>query len=116
MINIFFYNKFKDVEMINKISMNTVIKDGYIIIEKYDTKTNTLLIGGEHSSRSEILQGKFVTFQLTLEKIIDKLNSINEIRIPFKPKYNMELVDVIVNTVENNKCVHFLKEKAYIIY
>ena len=115
MINIFFYNKFKDVELINQISRNADIRDGYIIVQKYDIKTNTLLLG-DTSSRSEILQGKLVRFQLTLEQFIDKLNNIEFLRIPFKSKYNMELVDVIVNTVENNKCVHFLKEKAYIIY
>ena len=115
MINIFFYNKFKEIEMINKISKNAVIRDGYTTVQKYDIKTNALLLG-DYSSRSEIVQGKIVTFQLTLEQLIDKLNNIEDIRIPFKQKYNMEIIDVIVNTIENNKCVHFSKEKAYIIY
>lgn len=115
MINIFFYNKLKEVEMIYKISRNVVIRDGYTIVKKYDIKTNTLVMG-DTFSRSEMLQGKIVSFQLTWEQIMDKLNNIDEIRIPFKPKYNMEIIDVIVNTNENNKCVHFSKEKAYIIY
>jgi len=112
MINIFFYNKLKEAEMIYKISKNVVIRDGYIIVQKYNTKTNTLLLG-DSSSRSEMLYGKIVSFQLTWEQIMDKLNNIHEIRIPLKPKYNMEIIDVIV---QNNKSLHFSKEKAYIIY
>jgi hypothetical protein len=116
MINIFFYNKLKDPELINKISTNNIIKDGYILVQKYNISTNTLLLGDDTSSRSEVVQGKIVSFYLSLEQFIDKLNNISEIRIPFKHKYNMENVDVIVNTLENNKSISFVKEKAYIIY
>jgi hypothetical protein len=112
MINIFFYNKLKEAEMIYKISKNVVIRDGYIIVQKYNTKTNTLLLG-DSSSRTEMLQGKIVSFHLTWEHIMDKLNNIHEIRIPFKPKYNMEIIDVIL---QDDRCVPFSKEKAYIIY
>ena len=123
-INIFFYDKLKEVELINKISNNNVVKDGAIFIHSYDKKTNTLLLGDQADSRNEILQGKLVTFHLSLGQLFDKINNIEEIRIPSKgiskgpskQKYIIEIIDVTPYSIENNENKNGIKEKAYIIY
>ena len=111
MVYLFFYNKLKDVEMINKISINNEIKDGYIYVTKYDIEKNCLLLGNP-SFRNEIVRGKIVLFHLTFEQILERLNNMQQIRIPNKEKYNVELVDVIVYKNTND----IIKEKAYILY
>lgn len=111
MVNLFFYNKLKDIELINKISVNNEIKDGYIYVKKYGIEQNSFILGNTNE-RNEIVRGKIVLFYLTLEQTLDRLNNILQIRIPTKQKYTVELVDVnIVN--ETNQLV---KEKAYILY
>ena len=117
MINIFFYNKLKDVELINKISKNYIIKDGYIFVNSYNPLTNSLKLNDEYGNSYEILRGKIVTFHFSLEQFINKLNTISEVYNPTKQKYMMEIIDVTLDdkaTTENNYIK--IKEKAYIIY
>ena len=116
MINIFFYNKLKDIELINMISPNNIIQDGYILVQKYDSQTNTLFLG-EPNDRNEILKGKRVTFYLNWEQFMNRLYNLHDIRDPRRTKYNMEMIDVFVNNLlEQTPNNNVVKEKAYVIY
>ncbi len=96
----FFYNNLKDTRLIDLISLNYIITDGYIYIKSYIN--NKLDIKGTN----EKLYGKIVYLNLQLEEILEKINNIKNIQN--NGKYTIEKIE-IYNL--NN-----LVESAYIIY
>jgi hypothetical protein len=96
----FFYNNFKDTRLIDLISLNYIITDGYIYIKSYTN--NKLDIKGNN----EKLYGKIVYFNLRIEEILEKINNIKNIQN--KGKYTIEKIEIynLNNSVE----------LAYIIY
>ena len=96
----FFYNNLKDTRLINLISSNYTITDGYIYINNYIN--NKLDIKGNN----EQLYGKIVYFNLQVEQILEKINNIHNIHNNYK--YTIEKINV--NKLDNSV------ESAYIIY
>ena len=96
----FFYNNLKDTRLINLISSNYTITDGFIYINSYIN--NKLDIKGNN----EQLNGKIVYFNLQLEQILEKINNIHYIHNYYK--YTIEKINV--NKLDNSV------ESAYIIY
>lgn len=101
--NFFFYNNLKDINIINKVESDNIINDGYITIEKYCKEHDILILGYKHQ-----LAGKFVSFNSSLQDILDKLNQIPNIRYENKSRYKMQIVDVYTNSLDSYK--------AYVIY
>ena len=62
MVNLFFYNKLTNLELIKKININFEICDGYIIIQNYDIENNLLEISNKFSENNKLLYGKIVNF------------------------------------------------------
>lgn len=96
----FFYNNFKDTQLIDLISTNYRITNGYINIKSY--KNNKLDIKGNN----EQLYGKIVYFNLQLEQILMKINNIRNVHKNMR--YTIEKIECykLDNSVES----------AYIIY
>ena len=69
----FFYNNFKNTKLIDKISTNYIITDGYINIKSY---INNIL---DLKGSNEQLFGKIVYFNLNVEYIIEKINKVNNV-------------------------------------
>jgi len=107
MVRFFFYNKFKNIELIKKISNNFDISDGYIIVKSYDDEKSILEIG-DKSLNNKSLYGKIVNFNMKLDDVITKINEIEECKIENKTKY-------IVETIWTNNTLGGTYE-AYIIY
>ena len=108
MISFFFYNKLTNVELIKKINTCFEICDGFIIMHKYDSETNILEISNDSLHNNKALAGKIVTFNMTLDDIIKKINEIEEVKTNNKTK---EIVTTIwANKPLGGKC------KTYIIY
>ena len=108
MISFFFYNKLTNVELIKKINTRFEICDGFIIINKYDSENNILEISDDSLNNNKTLPGKIVTFNMTVDDIIKKINEIEEIKSNGKTK---EIVTTIwANKPLGGKC------KTYIIY
>ena len=108
MISFFFYNKLTNVELIKKINPRFEICDGFIIIQKYDGENNILEISNDSLNNNKALPGKIVSFNMTLDDIIKKINGIEEVKSNNTSK---DLVTTIwANKPLGGKC------KTYIIY
>ena len=107
MISFFFYNKLTNVDLIKKINTCFEICDGFIIIHKYDGENNILEISDDSLNNNKTLSGKIVTFDMTLDGIIKKINEIEEIKSNNKKDL---LTTIWVNKQLGGKC------KTYIIY
>ena len=90
----FFYNNFKDTKLIDLISTNYSIIDGYIYIKSY---TNNKL---DLKGNNEQLYGKIVYFDLQLEQILEKINNIHNIHN--NSKYTIEKIEIykLDNSIE----------------
>lgn len=96
----FFYNNFKNTKLIDKISTNYIISDGYINIKSY---TNNIL---DLKGSDEQLFGKIVYFNLNVEYILEKINKLYNLE--YRHRYIIQKIDVY--KLDNSK------ETAYIIY
>ena len=96
----FFYNNFKNTKLIDKISTNYIISDGYINIKSY---TNNIL---DLKGSDEQLFGKIVYFNLNVEYILEKINKLYNLE--YRNRYIIQNIDVY--KLDNSK------ETAYIIY
>ena len=96
----FFYNNFKDTRLINLISSNYTMTDGYMYIHSFIN--NKLNIKGNN----EQLYGKIVYFNFQVEQILEKINNI-----PLIHSYNKYTVEKI-NVYKLDNSI----ESAYIIY
>ena len=106
--SIFFYNKLNNIAMINKISSINIIKDGYIFITEYDKDTNTIVLGDKSYEKKNLLCGKLVSFNMTLEQVVEKISGLDEVKFPNREKYTIETIHV--QTYSSGTY------KAYIIY
>ena len=79
----FFYNKMTTDEMITKISTNNTLEDAIIYIDSYD-KIKQLISFTDNNYNSNgnkiKLPGKLCSFELSLVEILEKINSIDEIK------------------------------------
>ena len=96
----FFYNNFKNTKLIDKISTNYIITDGYINIKSY---INNIL---DLKGSNEQLFGKIVYFNLNVEYILEKINKLYNLE--YRNRYIIQNIDVY--KLDNSK------ETAYIIY
>lgn len=96
----FFYNNFKNTKLIDKISTNYIITDGYINIKSY---INNIL---DLKGSNEQLFGKIVYFNLNVEYILEKINKLYNLE--YRHRYIIQKIDVY--KLDN------YKETAYIIY
>ena len=89
---------------IYKIANNAFIQSGTIYIETFNKSRNQLLIG----NKSTKLDGKLVAFtSYSLPHILDKINSIPDIKCTHRSNY-------ILNEIEVHTQTRVVK--AYIIY
>jgi hypothetical protein len=100
MSKFFFYDNFKNTQLIDLISLNYTICDGYIYIKNFDN--NIIDINGTNKQ----LFGKIVYFDLEVYQILEKINKIQNINT--NHKYLIKKIDV-------NKSNDSI-ESAYIIY
>jgi hypothetical protein len=96
----FFYNNFKNTKLIDKISTNYIITDGFINIKSYIN--NILDLNGS----DEQLYGKIVYFNINVEYILEKINKLYNLK--YRDRYIIQKIDVY--KLDNSK------ETAYIIY
>jgi len=108
MIGFFFYNKLTNIELIQQITHNFEIYDGYIIIQKYDKENNVLEISDKSINNNTLLYGKIVILNMTVADVITKINKIKECILQNKTKYTL-------TTIWANK-TSGEKYKTYIIY
>jgi hypothetical protein len=92
MVKFFFYNKFKNVELIKKINNQFDISDGYVIVKNYNSENNLLEISDKSFNNNKILYGKIVNFNMTIEDIIKKINKIEDFKIENKTKYYIKSI------------------------
>ena len=109
MVLFFFYNNLTDIEIIKKINRNFEINDGYVLVNKYDSKNNILEISNHSIDNNILLCGKIVNFNMKIEDVVIKINEIEECKLKNKQsKY-------ILNTIWANKICGGVY-KAHIIY
>jgi len=96
----FFYNNFKNTKLLDKISTDYIITDGYINIKSY---TNYIL---DLKGSDEQLLGKIVYFNLNVENILEKINKLKN--LDYRDRYIIQKIDVYK--------LDKSKETAYIIY
>ena len=100
----------KNEELIKKISPSYELVNGYTSVHYYDEELNILEIGSNHMRRNVLLYGKLVTFDISLNDVLCKINEISECGFEnINRKYQVETISVIDNM---NHDVH----SAYIIY
>lgn len=91
MINIFFYNKLKNINNINIISNKFDCIQGYIFVNSFDSNKNKLII---ENSNTIILKGLVVTFYMPLNELLSKLSNIDNAKYN-KKLYTLEKINVI---------------------
>ena len=111
MVLFFFYDKFINIELLNKINDNFDMADGYIIIQNYDSDNNILEISDEPVNNNKILYGKIVSFDAKLDFVVSKMNHIEE----FKFKNDSRDAKYKLDAVWVNKKLGGVY-KAFIIY
>ena len=93
MVYIFFYKHLTDPDLIRKINDKFDIFDGYVLVKSYDNETNILEISGIPSDNNVILYGKIVNFNMELKDVINKINSISEVRFENRnTKYKLDRI------------------------
>lgn len=110
MSSFFFYDNLKNKEMVQQIHLHFEMCDGYILVEKYDEKTNILHVNDVKEKNDVLLYGKIVKFHgARMEYIIQQINDMSEVHNKNKTtRYTL-------NTIWATKMNGGL-EKTYIIY
>jgi hypothetical protein len=121
MVLFFFYDKLTNPKLIQKINSEYTISDGYTLIYSYDKENNSIQFSNEIIHNTVLLHGKVVDFDMTIQEIIEKINTIEEITLWKEKEKGKEkdidiennqckykLYNVLVNTIQNGFC------KAYI--
>ena len=110
MSSFFFYDNLKNKEMVQQIYPHFEMFDGYILVEKYDEKTNILHVNDSKEQNDILLHGKIVKFRgARMEYIIQQINDTSELHNKNKTtRYTL-------NTIWATKINGGL-EKTYIIY
>ena len=108
MVLFFFYNKLTNIELLQKINNNFVIKNGYVLIQNYDYENNILEISEDPINNNTILYGKIVNFDMKLDDVIIKINKIDECKNNNKTKYILD--NIFTYNTSKDIC------KAYVIY
>jgi hypothetical protein len=129
MIYFFFYNYLFNSELINKLSPYYTIEDGYVFIKHFNKENDLLIIDDNSKDNKNKLKGKFVSFPVTtLQSIIDRLSSINEIKYKNRESYKLKTIHVYFkdidseneNNIDDNDLNSELNKtdykEAYIIY
>ena len=87
----FFYKYLTDENLINKINNNYEIQDGYVIINKNENETDC--------NNCTLLYGKIVFFNMTIDNILKKINTIEECkRGSNNRKYTIERITAYTNS------------------
>ena len=93
MVYIFFYKHLTDPDLIRKINDKFEMFDGYILVKSYDSENDILEISGIPSDNNVILYSKIVKFDMELKDVINKINSISEVRFENRnTKYKLDRI------------------------
>ena len=105
----FFYNNLTNPAILTKISPQFECVDGYAKVQEYDPISQYVCVN-EVCAKNEIrLRGKMVTFELTLDAVLARINAIPECKCADQYKtYTVQPIAVHLHTGEP-RC-------AYIIY
>lgn len=76
MVCFFFYDKLTDPELINLINKEYEFCSGFIRVNNYDKKTNSLSIDDNSENNTTILLGKIIIFNMTTEDVLLHLFSL----------------------------------------
>lgn len=92
MVLFFFYNKLTNIDLIKKINNIYEINDGYILIKNMDIDNNILNICDQAINNNQLLSGKLVRFDMSINDAIKKINGIDECKIENKIKYTLKSI------------------------
>jgi hypothetical protein len=115
MVKFFFYKSMTNDELIHKINPEYELMNGHTSVHYYNAELNILEIGTNNMRKNVLLWGKLVSFNMSLDMVLQKINEIGECKfngIHFENinrKYQVETVTV-VDDVDHN--IH----DAYIVY
>jgi hypothetical protein len=98
----FFYHNLKNESKINQLNFPCYIENGSILVGSYDEKIGHLTKGNH-----EMISGKLVSFNASLQEVLQELNNPNHSLGTGKTKY--ELSTILVNV--NNRV-----KEAFIIF
>lgn len=88
----FFYHNLKDENKIKQLNLPCKIENGTSLVGSYDENSGDLMEGN-----NEIISGKVVSFNTSLQKILYELNNPHHYLETGKTKYNLSTVLVNVN-------------------
>ena len=105
----FFYKLMMNKDLIDKISLDYELTDGYAMVHYYDKKHNILELGNNDIKRNVLLCGKIVSFNMSLYDTLPKINDIDECK--FKNEgVNYKVETIIATDIDGNE------HSVYIIY
>jgi len=114
-VQFFFYNYLLDINLLNKINENIKIIPSYILVDNYNKENNILIISNKDSINKQILKGIVVQFDITLGKILEKINAIFKKINKIDPiKYKN--IDIYKIDIVNANIYKDDTTTAYIIY
>ena len=109
MTKFFFYKALKNEELIQKISLNYELSDGYTFVHYYDKDNDVLEIGNKDVRKSVLLCGKIVSFNSSLQDVLHKISTIDECKFKdFKEKYYVETIYATDNITNNSHKVYII--------
>lgn len=88
----FFYHNLKDEKKIKQLNLPCKIENGTTLVDYYDEKSGHL-VQGNH----EIISGKLVSFNSSLQEVLRELNNPEHSLGTGKTKYELSTVLVNVN-------------------
>jgi hypothetical protein len=93
----------KDINNINKLNCNYKMVECYTFVNYYNTENNIIRISQNSSENKSKLYGNLYYLDISLEELVSKLNTFDNIQFKKRDKYYIETTNVYVdNTIENN--------------
>lgn len=104
MIKIMFYSKMKDINNINKLNCNYKMVKCYTFVNYYNTENNIIRISKNSDENKSKLYGNLYYLDISLEELVSKLNTFDNIQIVKRDKYYIENISVTLddNKIDNN--------------
>ena len=98
-----FYSKMKDINNIKKLNCNYKMVECYTFVNYHNTENNIIRISTNSDENKSKLYGNLYYLDISLDQLVSKLNTFNNIQFNKRDKYYIETIDVYVdNTLENN--------------
>ncbi len=104
MIKIMFYSKMKDSNNINKLNCNYKMVKCYTFVNYYNTENNIIRISKKSDENKSKLYGNLYYLDISLEELVSKLNTFDNIQFKKRDKYYIEIISVTLddNEIDNN--------------